>query len=294
MLSTRKASDLHGGNLGTWSEQWSKKQDEKPMWIVFALLSIVCFALGVWSLKKAPAGRSPSVPRSTTGSGTWPDPRPLSPPLGYNVPQRGDQLSNPSGDLELWDERSIAQHLNQLRGQSPTVVAHYIESIKTRFVLNQNDKTAVARSKFLKTQIDELKLFREGEQVVTDLKALGLEREKRLKTLQLENAQLDDTMRTRSERERLIALKERKQIELEIAQIEKQMEEMKNPRKSEPELTAEQRRNQEKQNCEARMTELKAQKQVALKVDDEDERMRKVNAIDAALEHEYERWAKLL
>jgi hypothetical protein len=266
------------------------------MWIVFAFLSIVCFALGVWSLKKkAPASRTLSVPPSATGFGTWTAPQPVSPPLGYNVPQRGDELSNPLRDLEVWDERSIAQHLSQLRGQSPTVVAHYIESIKTRFLLNQNDKTAVVRSKFLKTQIEELKLFREGEQVVTDLKALGLEREKRLKTLQLENAQLDDTMRTRSERERLIALKERKQIELEIAQIGKQMADLNTPPpKPEPELTAEQRRSLEKQNCEGRIAELKAQKQVALKIDDEDERMRKVNAIDSALEREYERWAKLI
>jgi hypothetical protein len=60
------------------------------------------------------------------------------------------------------------------------------------------------------------------------------------------------------------------------------------------ELTPEQKRAQDKKNCEARIAELKAQKQQALKIDEEDERLRRVNAIDNAIEREYERWSKLL
>src|SRR5437879_1316032 len=64
------------------------------------------------------------------------------------------------------------------------------------------------------------------QQIMLDLEALALEREKRLKTLRLENAQLDGTIRTRSERDRLIALKEREQLGLEIAQLDKQITEL--------------------------------------------------------------------
>jgi hypothetical protein len=62
----------------------------------------------------------------------------------------------------------------------------------------------------------------------------------------------------------------------------------------EPELTPEQKRQKERKACEARIADLKAQKQEALKIEDEDERLLRVNAIDAALEREYERWARLI
>jgi hypothetical protein len=198
-------------------------------------------------------------------------------------------------ELQVWDERSISKQMDDLRGQPPAVIAHYVESIKTRMVLNQNDKTAAVRARFLKTKVEELKLVKEGQQLMVDLEALALEREKRLKTLQLENAQLDATMRTRSELDQLTGLKQRKQIELEVAQIEKQIRDLSAPvPPPEPQLTAEQKRAEEKKKCENRIAELKAQKKEALRIEDEDERILKVNALDDALQREYERWTKLV
>jgi hypothetical protein len=59
-------------------------------------------------------------------------------------------------------------------------------------------------------------------------------------------------------------------------------------------MTAEEQRAKDRSACEAKIQSLKQEKQKALKIDDEDERLLRVNAVDAALEREYERWAKLL
>jgi len=90
------------------------------------------------------------------------------------------------------------------------------------------------------------------------------------------------------------AVKAQVEREIERAAMQSRIDAIVKPFKSEPELTPEQRRAQEKRTCEIRLAELKAQKQEALKIADEDERLFRVNAIDAALEREYERWARLI
>ena len=204
-------------------------------------------------------------------------------------------MAKQSTDLQAFDEHAITKQLESMRGQSPAVISHYIDSVKHRIVLNQNDKTAIAQVKFLQTKVQELKLFKEGREIVIDLEAMVLEREKRLKTLQLENAQLDQKMQNVSQRDHLAALKERRQMELEIAQIEKQIAELnKSPAATEEKPSPEKQRASDKAACEGRIQTLKQEKQKALKLDDEQERILKVNAIDDALQREMERWAKLL
>jgi hypothetical protein len=253
-----------------------------PAWLLFLVLAILCLLIGLFRLgasQKSASTTNTAVSRVQVAS----------------IERGGSALSRQTNDLRVWDETAISRHLDDLRGQSPAVVSHYVESLKTRWVLNQNDKTAAARARFLKTKVEELKLFKEGQQIMVDLEALALEREKRLKTLQLENAQLDDIMRTRSEREQLAALKERKQLELEIAKLDKEIRELNSPTKAaEPELSGEEKRAKERQACEQRLANYKAEKQKALQIDDADERVLRVNAIDDAIQREMERWAKLL
>ena len=241
-------------------------------WAVFLILAGICFVIGI--LRAMGSSEANATSKQLA---------------------KGDMaLSRQPADLQIWNESSIAQHLSELRGQSPAVVSHYIGEVKKRWVLNQNDKTAAMRARFLKSKVEELKLFREGQQIMVDLEALALEREKRLKTLQLENAQLDETIRTRGQREKLAALKEQKQLELEIARIELEITGLRNPPQAEVRPTPEQQRAQRHAASDARLQRLKQLKQEALKTPDEDERIQKVNAIDDEIQREMEEWRKSL
>ena len=193
-----------------------------------------------------------------------------------------------------WDEASITRQLGQLRDQKPAVVAHFIDSVKERWILRQDDRTAAIRLTFLKTQVEQLKLAKEFQQVRDDIDLLLLEKAKRIKTLELEMEEIDSKKRSRSQLDELSAMKERKKIELEIAQLDQQILSVKTSAKNSPDLSPEEKRAQDKKACEDRIAALKTEKQNALKIDDEAERVLRVNAIDDAIQREYERWAKLI
>jgi hypothetical protein len=252
------------------------------VWVVFLILAAACLLIGlvVSANKKQAAGpQKPGVA--------------LQP---YN-PGALDMPSNMPSNISLptqWDELAITRQLQQLRDQKPNLIPHYIDSVKERWIVRQDDRTAQIRLQFLKSQVEQLKLAKELQQTIDDLQMLGLEKAKRVKTLQLETEQIDHQRRTLTRKEELEALKEQKQTELDIEEIEQKIRTLKNQTKTERPMTAEEQRAKDRSACEAKIQGLKQEKQKALKIDDEDERLLRVNAVDAALEREYERWAKLL
>jgi hypothetical protein len=193
-----------------------------------------------------------------------------------------------------WDEGAITRQLSQLRAERPGLIPHFIESITERFVVRQDDQTAQARIRFLTSQIQQLKLAKEFQQTVDDLQLLTLEKAKRIKSIELETEELDIKKRVLSQKERLEALREQKKMELEIAQLEQQIEELKNPAQPEARPTPEQLRARRHAASEERLQLLKGLKREALKISDEDERIQKVNAIDDEVEREMEEWRKSL
>lgn len=260
-----------------------------PAWIMFLILALVCLLIGLMRLA-APSSKSGVASTSSLSGVTAMAPIETS---------EGDfaLTRSPNDTLKVWDEAAVTRQLDGLRGQSPAVLTHYVDSVKSRWVTNQNDKTAAVRAKFLKTKLEELKLFKEGQQIMVDLEALVLEREKRLKTLQLENAQLDATMRTRSEHEQLEARKKSKQLELEIARIEKEIRDLNTPPMSEAKPTPEQERAQRKAACEARIANLRKEQQEAVQAIPADlpEQRRKVSNMYAdAIEREMDNLRKVL
>ena len=196
--------------------------------------------------------------------------------------------------LTEWNEPAITRQLQQLRETKPSAIPHYIDSVKERWILRQDDRTAEIRLQFLKRQIEQLKLAKDFQQTMDDLQMLALEKQKRIKTLQLETEELDGKRESSSELTKLNTLRERKKMELEIAQLDQQIAGLKNPPLQEAKPNPEQQRANERAACEARIQNLKAEKQKALKLEDETERILKSNAIDDALQREMERWAKLL
>ena len=205
--------------------------------------------------------------------------------------------SNMPSNISLptqWDELAITRQLQQLRDRKPNLIPHYIDSVKERWIVRQDDRTGQVRLQFLKIQIEQLKLTKEFQQTVDDLELLSLEKTKRIKTIELETEEIDIKKRGLTQKEKLEALREQKKLELEIAQLDQQIDGIKAPHKSEAKLSPEEQKAKDRSACEAKIQSLKQEKQKALKIDDEDERLLKVNAVDAALEREYERWAKLL
>jgi hypothetical protein len=252
------------------------------LWVFFLLLALACFAIGMSvSLNKTAARQSGHSDRA------------LQPYSGPQTPQEIVMLPNITLPAQ-WDELAITRQLRQLREQRPALIPHFIDSVKERWVLRQDDRTASIRLQFLKIQIEQLKLAKEFQQVRDDLDLLILEKAKRIKTLELDLEELDSKKRTRGPLDELAAMKERKKMELEIAQLDKQITDLKTPLKSEPQLTPEQQRAKDKAACEARIATLKQEKQVALKIEDEAERVLRVNALDDAIQREYERWSRLL
>lgn len=196
-----------------------------------------------------------------------------------------------------WNELDITRQLEQLRQQPPAIVNHYVESIKQRFILRQDDKTALTRLKFLQTQVEQLKLAKEFQQLRDDLEVLVLEKEKRIKTLQLENEELDGKRRVRSQLEEMQSLREQKKIELEIAQLDQQIAGIKYPPKPDQRSSPEQERAQKKAACEAKIATLRKEQKEAVEAippELEDQR-RKVSSMYAdAIDREMDNLRKIL
>jgi hypothetical protein len=245
------------------------------MWIVFALLAVICLVIAVVVSPEDESEKSKEVA--------------VLPPNQTEVMMPADLPA-----LTDWNEVSITRQLQQLRGQKPSLVVHFVDSMKERFIVRQDDRTAQVRLQFLRNQIEQLKLNKDFQQLLDDLELLSLEREKRVKTLELENQELDVKKRSLNQKEKLESLREQRKMELEIAQLEQQIQAVKISQVAEPKLSAEERRDKEKEACEARIQSLKQEKQKALKIEDEAERVQRVNAIDDAIQREMERWAKLL
>lgn len=251
------------------------------IWAGFLILAIICFLIGTFvSISNArPAGQ-----RQTGAI------------LPYANPGDVKEMAMSSDNLlpAQWDEASISRELTRLGAQKPSLIPHYIESVKERWILRQDDRTAELRLQFLKRQIEHLKLAKEFQQTVDDIDLLRLEKTKRTKTLELETEDLDTKRKTRSQIDELAAIRERKKLELEIAQLDDQIGKIKSGPATEAKLSPEEERAKRHAASEARLSKLKQEKQKALAVQEEQERVLKVNAIDDEIQREMVEWSKTL
>ncbi len=193
----------------------------------------------------------------------------------------------------VWDEGQITRQLNVIQTQ-PNLLTLYVDQLRSRFILGAEHRTAQVRTKFLRSFIERLELTKQYETLIQDLKAMELEQDNRLLRLKLEQQELRARQQQASALDGLQLQKERLAIEVELATLQAKKTAIQNPERPDNRLTPEQRRAAEKREVEAHIADLKTQKAEALKVADEDERTRQLNAIEAALERAYERWSKLL
>jgi len=259
------------------------------LWILFLLLGLACLLIGIVRSVKTPTADTRQFDRVQ------------QPYSGREAP--GEIVVLPNSSLPNdWNPSAVAAHLQRLGETRPDVIPYVIEEIKRRFVIRADDRTAKAMLDFLGTTLQHFNLRKQCAQVVQDLEAMSRERELRLKKIDLQvleterdhqKVHLDiesQTVIRNLERQRDIA-----KLKREIAQIEDDTEKIKNSAKAaERPLTPEEQKARDRVACEDRIRALKAEKQKALEIEDETERVLRVNALDDALQREYERWAKLL
>jgi hypothetical protein len=104
-------------------------------------------------------------------------------------------------------------------------------------------------------------------------------------------SRISDLKNRRDEGE--IALELHKQ-RVEKARLKREHRDIEDSGGSEPELSAEERRTRERSDIELDLERLKGEKQKALRIEDETERILKVNAVDDAIARNMERWSRLL
>ena len=192
-----------------------------------------------------------------------------------------------------WNDGDITRLLQRHQDQ-PAVLSHAVSSIKTRLIMGQDLKTAQQRLKLLSSVIEVFKANKELQAILQELRLAETEFEIR----QIETqTRLEDAQARQKSESRLRQLRTQRdelQLQREIVDLGDQIEKIKIPAKPEPKLSPEEQRAKDKVACEAKMANLKQEKQNAVKITDEAERVLRVNAIDDAIQREMERWAKLL
>jgi hypothetical protein len=202
--------------------------------------------------------------------------------------------SNQTIDLpKKWDDAEITKLL-QRHHDRPAVLAHAVSSIKSRMILNQDIKTAQRRLKLVGSVIEVFKLNKELQGILQDLHLA----EKDFEIRQIESdIRLEDAQARHKSEQRLRQLRQQRDelaLHKDIAQLTSETDAIQNQAKPGSRPDPQQQRANEKAACEAHIQSLKQEKQNALKIEDESERVLRVNALDDAIQREYERWAKLL
>jgi hypothetical protein len=161
--------------------------------------------------------------------------------------------------------------------------------------MGQDLKTAQRRLKLIASVIEVFKLNREMQGILQDIHLA--EKEFEIRQVEADTRLEDAQGRQKSEGvlRQLRAQRDELQLQKEITQIKAETGAIQQSVKPQgQQLTAEQQRANDKAACEARIQALKDEKQKALNLDDAAERIMRVNALDDAIQREYERWSKLV
>jgi hypothetical protein len=192
-----------------------------------------------------------------------------------------------------WDDNEVTRLLQRYQDQ-PAVLSHAIASIKSRMVMNQDLKTAQKRLKLIASVIELFKLNQALQGILYDIHLAEKDFEIRQVETQIRLEDAHDRLKSEGRLRQLRTQRDEMQLQKEITQLRNDTDALERPARPEREMSPEQKRAREKQACEDRIANLKEEKQKALKAEDQDERVLKVNAIDDAIQRETERWAKLL
>jgi hypothetical protein len=192
-----------------------------------------------------------------------------------------------------WNDGDVTRLLQRYQDQ-PAVLSHAVSSIKARLIMGQDLKTAQQRLKLLTSVIEVFKANKELQTILEDIHLAETEFEIRQIETQTRLEDVQARQKSEGRLRQLRAQRDELQLQHEIAGLGDQIEKIKAPAKAEPKLSPEQQRANDKAACEGRIIALKEEKQKALNIDEAAERVMRVNALDDAIQREYERWSKLV
>lgn len=184
------------------------------MWIVFFLAAI---AFAVWYAVDKYGLRTTGQNVSSTST----------PVLEAEIVSDDEVISG----LQIpkqWDEKFILEQLEQARNR-PSVVGHYLDRLKERFVLRADNRTAQERIKFIRTVIEHLRVRKEFHVAVDDLQLHDLEREIRKRKLELEREGLESRSKAQGELADLELERDKLKLKVEMAQMTKEIDELNAP-----------------------------------------------------------------
>lgn len=163
-----------------------------------------------------------------------------------------------------WNEQEITQQLRQAPRQSPSMLAYYFTRLKDRYLLNQDTRTTAVRSRFLQQKIEELKLTRDLQSVMNDLSALAIEREVRVRKIQVERLDLDSKIHNHARLGRLQLDRDRLQLEFDVAVLRRKIREENNQPAADHKLSPTQQKLLKKAEIEEQLQRLKTEELQAL------------------------------
>ena len=216
-------------------------------------------------------------------------------PLPVPAGQVGVASAGASQLPTRWSETAITGDLRKLSG-NVSALGYYVEKIRERFIIRQDVKTLNDRAQWLEGKLRELKLAQDIQGAAFNLAIQRKEHELRAKQLALQHMQADADLADSFDLAPLRKENSRLTLEVEAATLRKSIRDVAPPEPSARDTKAspEQQRATDKAVCEARIEVLKQERQKALLIKDDQERLLKINAIDDSLQRELERWARLI
>lgn len=183
-----------------------------------------------------------------------------------------------------WDEQMIVRQLQNL-SQRPASIPHYIESLKERFIIRQEYRTAQERIQFLKTILEQLNTAKALQLALDDLQFHALEREVKRLGLEQQRQNLTTQQATQLELDKLRAEKEALALRLEITRLQRQIREEENPSSPPPKPSPEEERVQQRTRLEAELERLRqAKAEAEAKATSDEEKIKIANMYDDQLD----------
>ena len=165
--------------------------------------------------------------------------------------------------LDKWNESEISHQLNRLQ-ETPSLLVHYVESVRRRFIEKQDVKTAAVRIDFLEKQVKFLELANQYQGLRDELALRKRGFDNELLKIDLENQTIRFGFKDEAAERKIRDLENQQRVierQLELAQLKKQLDEINNPPQAPPPpISRKEARARELADIEDRIAKLEEEK----------------------------------
>ena len=145
------------------------------------------------------------------------------------VSRKGKPATTSEGDVlapPRWDEHLIATQFRNLQHR-PAMLAVFMNSVKDRFILNQDERTAAVRIAYLKTKLEELKVSKELQREIDDLEFRETDLDIRRMEQELKKGDIEHRLKTQAALREAEHKRDLLRVKLETGQLGKQIRDLK-------------------------------------------------------------------